>query len=381
MITAAEELGTKAIPLFQHYLESHPEDIAAHGLLSELRAEAGEDSSFADSYLAALDQLPGHRGLLFAYWHALTRASKLAQALQSMDAHRALFGRDRDFLLLELTIANHAGLLDRARALSGSLDDSPDALLARGQFHLQCGETGQAAGLLERVVQVQADNYAAWSLLELAWRLTGDARHTWLVGQPGLHGAEKLPLGAAQIHDIATALDALHTSSSQPIGQSVRGGTQTPGQLFLRPEPQIQSLTAALGQAVGSFLGALPPRDPSHPLLKHRGSALTFGPSWSVRLKQGGFHTAHFHPGGVLSSACYIALPDPLMDDGSMPGWLEIGRPPVELGLDLPPLAKYEPEPGLLVLFPSFLFHGTRPFSNGTRLTVAFDLVPARVRP
>jgi len=28
------------------------------------------------------------------------------------------------------------------------------------------------------------------------------------------------------------------------------------------------------------------------------------------------------------------------------------------------------------VLFPSFLFHGTRPFSAGERLSVAFDLVP-----
>jgi hypothetical protein len=28
------------------------------------------------------------------------------------------------------------------------------------------------------------------------------------------------------------------------------------------------------------------------------------------------------------------------------------------------------------VLFPSFLFHGTRPFLGGERLTVAFDLVP-----
>jgi len=27
------------------------------------------------------------------------------------------------------------------------------------------------------------------------------------------------------------------------------------------------------------------------------------------------------------------------------------------------------------VLFPSFMFHGTRPFAGGERLTVAFDLV------
>jgi hypothetical protein len=42
----------------------------------------------------------------------------------------------------------------------------------------------------------------------------------------------------------------------------------------------------------------------------------------------------------------------------------------------LPPLATVEPKPGRLVLFPSFLFHGTRPFASGERLTIAFDLVP-----
>jgi hypothetical protein len=30
--------------------------------------------------------------------------------------------------------------------------------------------------------------------------------------------------------------------------------------------------------------------------------------------------------------------------------------------------------PGRMALFPSYLFHGTRPFSEGERLTVAFDV-------
>lgn len=35
------------------------------------------------------------------------------------------------------------------------------------------------------------------------------------------------------------------------------------------------------------------------------------------------------------------------------------------------------PEPGLLVLFPSYLWHGTEPFtSDQARLTIAFDALP-----
>jgi hypothetical protein len=45
------------------------------------------------------------------------------------------------------------------------------------------------------------------------------------------------------------------------------------------------------------------------------------------------------------------------------------------MAVDLQPLALLPPEPGTLVLFPSYLFHGTRPFAAGERLTAAFDVV------
>jgi hypothetical protein len=37
-----------------------------------------------------------------------------------------------------------------------------------------------------------------------------------------------------------------------------------------------------------------------------------------------------------------------------------------------------KPEPGLLVLFPAYMWHGVEPFTSGERrLSVAFDVVPA----
>jgi hypothetical protein len=229
---------------------------------------------------------------------------------------------------------------------------------------------------LESVVAALPDSFEAWSLLEVAWRMTGSPRHEWLVGQPGLFGTSELTLSSSQLSEIASALRSMHRSSAQPIGQSVRGGTQTSGQLFIKSEPEITLLTNALAAAIRQFVGNLPPADPRHPLLKHRNMGMAFGPSWSVRLPNGGYHAAHFHPGGILSSACYISIAEPSAGSEEQAGWLEIGRPPPELGLDLPPLATFEPKPGRLVLFPSFLFHGTRPFAGGERLTVAFDLVP-----
>ncbi len=375
---AAVELGTAVIPLLEEYLHDNPDDIRALELIADLRAQAGAGDDFVANHRAALAQSPANKALLMSYWSVLSRSGRHAQALESMDANRSLFGGNRDFSMLEIAIAGHSGAVDRATGLLELLDSQPDAQTARGMNWLQRHNPDEAAAALEGVVADQADNLEAWSLLELAWRMLGDPRHDWLVGQPGLYGSIDLSLDGSQLAGIASMLRQLHQASAQPIGQSVRGGTQTSGQLFMRNEPELQLLTAALADAIGQFHKALPAFDPRHPLLKHRNEAMAFGPSWSIRFTGSGFHAAHFHPGGILSSACYICVPESLADPIDRPGWLEIGRPPAEMGLDLPPLASFEPKPGRLVLFPSFLFHGTRPFAGGERLTVAFDVIPVR---
>ena len=373
--TVASELGTGAIPLFEDFVARHPRNAKAHELLSSLRAEDGAGDRFLDSFVNALRTHPEDRQLRLSYWDMMARARKERDALHLMMADEAMFAGDRRFAMLAVQIANHAGFVDIASRLLPHLDDSPEAQLQRGQHHLLLGRPNEAAEILESVVSVDPGNLSAWSLLELCWRSIGDRRHEWLIGQPGLYGAYELDLSSSQLATIAARLRTLHVASSQPVGQSVRGGTQTPGQLFTRQEPEIAVLTAALAETIRGFVEHLPPYDPGHPLLKHRNDGMAFGPSWSVRLSGNGHHAAHFHPGGILSSACYISLPDTLSDRVEQPGWLELGRPPPALGLDLPPLATFQPIEGRLVMFPSFLFHGTRPFPDGERLTVAFDLV------
>jgi hypothetical protein len=73
-----------------------------------------------------------------------------------------------------------------------------------------------------------------------------------------------------------------------------------------------------------------------------------------------------------------VALPQNSPEDADDAGWLTLGEPPENLSLDLPPQRKVEPRPGQLVLFPSWMWHGTLPFASGERLTVAFDVAPPR---
>ena len=92
-----------------------------------------------------------------------------------------------------------------------------------------------------------------------------------------------------------------------------------------------------------------------------------------MRLTGGGRHIDHVHPAGWLSSALYIALPTEVERGGGEAGWLALGQAG-DLVPDLPPIRVVEPKPGRLVLFPSTMWHGTRPFGAGERLTVAFDV-------
>ena len=100
--------------------------------------------------------------------------------------------------------------------------------------------------------------------------------------------------------------------------------------------------------------------------------------AWSVRLKPGGFHKDHFHPEGWLSSAFYVETPDSALDSPEKQGWIRFGQPPFETNPPLPAEHFVRPKPGRLVLFPSYMWHGTVPFTTDERrLTIAFDAVPA----
>jgi hypothetical protein len=116
--------------------------------------------------------------------------------------------------------------------------------------------------------------------------------------------------------------------------------------------------------------------DPQHPLGARRSGDYRVKGCWSVKLRAGGHHVNHLHPEGWLSSADYVALPPGLGEGDARAGWIKFGEPRLPLpacGIE----RMVEPKVGRLVLFPSYMWHGTVPFAAGERLTIAFDVVPA----
>lgn len=85
----------------------------------------------------------------------------------------------------------------------------------------------------------------------------------------------------------------------------------------------------------------------------------------------------HVHPLGWISSAYYVDVPQEIADSDAHGGGIKFGEPDIDIGEMGKPRRRIQPAVGRLVLFPSYMWHGTVPFESQTsRMTVAFDVVP-----
>jgi hypothetical protein len=296
-------------------------------------------------------------------------------------AHAAL--GERPFITLAAAVhASDAGDVAAADADFARLERLGDASIAVHHVrHLvRTGRWARAAALIQPWLAGPAsDDFYPYA--GLVWRVTGDRRQAWLDRDGAL--VRTFDLGAAlpPLDDLAATLRTLHRLRGDPLDQSVRGGSQTDGPLLANLDPAIQATRTAIVVAVEAYIAALPARDARHPALRHRRDARPrFAGSWSVRLRGAGRHTNHIHPLGWISSALYVGVPEHRAGHPPDAGWLTIGEPPSDLGLDLPPYRTVRPAPGTLVLFPSTCWHGTRPVADGERLTIAFDIAPPHPR-
>ena len=277
--------------------------------------------------------------------------------------------------------AEAQGPLDELMALYDR-DPANELLWATlSQLGLRAGRPDLAAETALLMTGKDPYHQTAWSLLSLAWRVLDDPREHWLCAYDELvMSVDVVPDDATSAEDyarsVADVLRPLHSTLEAPGDQSLRHGTQTAGSLFDHPDPAIQRFRQAVSDAAARAVRKLPD-DPEHPFLSRKATTFEFSGSWSVRLRAGGgHHVPHFHSQGWMSSAYYARLPEPAAGADDHEGWIEFGRPPPVFNLDLPPRRLIEPKEGKLVLFPSYMWHGTIPFGAGERLTAAFDYQP-----
>jgi len=369
----ADGEAAAAVRWLESLLQAHPAWIAGHQTVARLRWMSGDQKMFAGSFEAALRHRTDDGLLWRELVQVLAKAGFHEQALATIGRARAAVGSSRTLDTLEAWLVSESGDSARADQLFARLlplDDVP-AVVRYVRHLLRADRAEQAAALAEAHVGT-GSNDSLWPYLALAWRMTGDRRWKWLEGDERFVGTYKVTEDAESLERLAACLRSLHLAKAQPLDQSLRGGTQTDGPLFSRLEPEIVQLRSAIMRAVRSYVDGLPQHDGKHPLLRHRRDQLRFSGSWSVRLTDGGSHANHVHSEGWISSAFYVAVPDD-PSAATHDGWLTLGVAD-ELGIRLQPIREIEPRPGRLILFPSTMWHGTRPFAKGERLTVAFDI-------
>lgn len=366
-------------------LARRPNYAAAHLDLAQLRwMRSGRQDEAVAVLEAALRQHPADAGLWLIKSTVLTFAGDHATADATLEA--ALKTSPND-VLLRLAAARAAGVVGDAGRMLAHTQAAQRLAPAAPEVHavlcealLADGQSQAAAQTAERLVAATPRDQYALALRNTAWRLTQDPRLAPFGDYDQLVRAYRLetPDGWPDLETFLEALRArlldLHDLKTHPLQQSLRGGTQVPS-LDRSEDPLVRAFFASARKAVTRYIEDIGPGD--DPIRGRRSAAFDLAGGWSVRLRSDGFHADHVHPKGWISSAFYLDLPAVVDDGEAREGWLQFGRPGCRTSPALPAEHMVKPERGVLVLFPSCFWHGTRPFSDpGHRLTVAFDVTP-----
>lgn len=238
-----------------------------------------------------------------------------------------------------------------------------------------------AIALGEKIVSNEKANQGDWAALATGYKLSEDnEQYSRLYNYDDfLLVSDALPYSQVDgrkdfLDELKSILLELHDAKAHPIEQSLRNGSQTEGHLFAKGSLIIKRLSDHLLELSRNHLQKFS-KEENHPFYRHLNGHYKYTGSWSVKLNDQGFHKNHFHNSGLISGCFYIDVPSAVNEQGQ--GWLKLGEDEISLGTSADLLIK--PKPGRVVLFPSYMWHGTTPFKgNQHRLTVAFDINSVR---
>lgn len=306
---------TAAHACFAEAIKRWPNDLGLLLPATAVAAMAGEVEAAVAMARRAQTLAPDHRGVMEALAYALLASGDVEGAAQTARSLRASRPADQHAIAIEATVARLSG------------DPLHERLYDYNRF----------------VRAYTIDTPAGWSSLE------------------------------AYLADLAAGLKSVHPYLTHPFGQSVRQGSQLPNVLGY-DNRAIRAFPEAIKRPIQSYIDELGAG--TDPLRSRNTGRGEIDGIWSVWLRPGGFHADHVHPDGWISSACYIELPASVSGAGKE-GWIKFGEPGVPTVPVLAAEHAVRPVPGMLVLFPSYMWHGTIPFSGADpRLTIAMDIVP-----
>ena len=368
-------------------VQAQPCHLTAQANLSELVWMRSGDADVAcaelDTVLATQPQL---HSLRICKARLLLSAHRTADALATVETGLRIARDDPELLAAASTISLE---FDGARALAFAqrlLAIAPadySGRVALGNAFLATGRAHDALEVAESLHKANPVDGRPLAMKADALRMLGDWRYRQISDYKDLVRATPIdvPDGWADLPtylaDLVQDITRAHTLRAHPTLNSLRGGSQVQLVPSDSPSPSIRAFPEAVDGPIRRYMAAI--GRGSDPMRCRNAGRYELSGMWSARLRPNGFHVNHYHSAGWISSACYLHLP-PAVEQRHGEGWIKFGEPPFPTEPALGPEYFIKPEPGLLVLFPSYMWHGTVPFSGGTddqRLTIAFDVIPA----
>lgn len=370
---------------FRKVVQARPEHQIAHGNLMELVWMRTGDVHEASRELdKVLHVHADSQGLRITKARLLTSARLPREALAAIDTGLQLAPSAPTLLAAAATIAldfDGARALDYAKRLHAIAPHDRVAQVAVGNASLATGHAREALVIAERLHDSDPTDGRALAMKADALRMLGDSRYRELLDYQHLVRAELIDVPPgwidldAYLAELVTDLGRAHTLRAHPVGNSLREGSQIQLAPQNSPFASIRAFPQAIDGPIRRYIQAI--GDGNDPMRKRNTGRYRISGIWSVRLRPTGFHVSHYHPEGWISSACYLHLPHAVERGGE--GWLKFGEPAFPTHPALNPEYFVRPRPGLLALFPSYMWHGTVPFAGAPedrRLTIAFDVVP-----
>lgn len=159
------------------------------------------------------------------------------------------------------------------------------------------------------------------------------------------------------------------------VQRSNVGGWHSKEDLLEWPGPEVDALKRWIGQAVREMTSfVLPP-------VERPFNVSMDGGAWANVCRDGAYHKIHNHPDCTWSGVYYVATGEKTPGTAPENGTIEFLDPRMgATALGVPgnealPKLRVEPVPGLMLLFPCWLYHYVNPFhGSGERISIAFNI-------
>jgi Flp pilus assembly protein TadD len=370
-------------------LALEPRNAMAHSSLANLRYMRG-DPAFARDIRGVARKHPDDLAIQLAYADLLQRSGDLTGAEAVLrDALRSA-GAVPEVRSALSSVLHAAGRLKEAEteAIEAAIG-RPNSTGIVGNLialELALGEPEAALQFIRAQRQRQPLEQRWIAYAAIAARMLRDPLYHKLYDYERFVRTYELcpPAGWSSMAELNAALVSVlrvrHRFAIHPLDQSLRNGSQTARSLLTEADFTIKALLSAFEEPLDEYRAALGTAT-DHPLSARNRGEMSLHGCWSVELRRDGFHVNHIHPEGWLSSAYYVSVPREAQDAAMKSGWIKFGEP----RMPVPGIKAdhaIQPQAGRLVLFPSYMWHGTNEIrGDEPRLTVAFDVAPHRGRP